>query len=188
MVGNLQEDIYIKQPEGFSDGTAKVYKLNKSLYGLKQAPSCWNTRFGAFLKKLGFEQSDADPCLFVLEKGLKKLLLSLYVDDGIAAATDESELSLFAEQLKSEFKVVIKPATYLLSFEIDQKSDGSIKLCQAVYTRKDRDQFGMSECRSCATPITSSEKTEANDKTEPVNFPYRSAVEAQMYLMTCIFS
>jgi hypothetical protein len=57
MYGNLQEEIYMKQPEGFSDGTAKVCKLNKSLYGLKQAPRRWNTRPRTFLKKLGFKQS-----------------------------------------------------------------------------------------------------------------------------------
>lgn len=184
LYGDLQEEIYMKQPEGFSDGTAKVCKLKKSLYGLKQAPRCWNTRLGTFLKKLGFKQSDADPCLFILEKGIKKLLLALYVDDGIVAATDESELSAFAENLKSEFKIVTKPATYFLGMEIDQKPDGSIKISQAAYTRKVLDQFSMSECRPCVTPIISSEKAEPNVSDEPVKFPYRSAVGALLYLMT----
>jgi hypothetical protein len=74
---------------------------------------------------------------------------------------------------------VIKPATYLLGIKIDQKSDGSIKVSQAAYTRKVLDKFGMSECRSCATiTITSSEKAVTNGSTQPVNFPYRSAVGA----------
>ena len=33
--GILQEDIYMKQPPGYEDGTNKVCKLLKSLYGLK---------------------------------------------------------------------------------------------------------------------------------------------------------
>ena len=102
--------------------------MKRSLYGLKQAPRCWNTRFGNFLKKLGFKQSEADPCLFMLERGTNKLILALYVDDGIVAATDECELSEFAERLRSEFKIMTKPATYFLGVEIDQKSDGSIKI------------------------------------------------------------
>lgn len=184
LYGGLQEEIYMKQPEGFSDETAKVCKLNKSLYGLKQAPRCWNARFGTFLKKHGFKQSDSDPCLFILERGKKKLLLALYVDDGIVAATDKDELSVFEEKLKSEFKIVTKPATYFLGIEIDQKSDGSIKIGQATYTRKVLNQFGMSDCRPCVTPIISSEKAESNDSDESVEFPYRSAVGALMYLMT----
>ncbi|GJS19133.1 retrovirus-related pol polyprotein from transposon TNT 1-94 [Tanacetum coccineum] len=38
--GNLQEDIYVSQPDGFvdPDNPNHVYKLKKALYGLKQAP------------------------------------------------------------------------------------------------------------------------------------------------------
>ena len=189
LYGDLTEEIYMKQPEGFSDNSDRVCKLKRSLYGLKQAPRCWNRRFGSYLQKLGFQQSDADPCLFILEKDSKKLLLALYVDDGIVAATDEHELLDLAAKLKSEFKIVTKPATYFLGVEINQRSDGSVKISQGAYTKKLLDQFGMSECRPCVTPIISSENTVVNEKvdsteTESVKFPYRSAVGALMYLMT----
>nr|GEZ63700.1 integrase, catalytic region, zinc finger, CCHC-type, peptidase aspartic, catalytic [Tanacetum cinerariifolium] len=38
--GNLREDVYVSQPDGFvdPDNPNHVYKLKKSLYGLKQAP------------------------------------------------------------------------------------------------------------------------------------------------------
>jgi hypothetical protein len=35
--GTLKEEIYMKQPDGFDDGTGKVCLLVKTLYGLKQA-------------------------------------------------------------------------------------------------------------------------------------------------------
>lgn len=35
--GDLNKEIYIEQPEVFSDGTKRVGKLNRAMYGLKQA-------------------------------------------------------------------------------------------------------------------------------------------------------
>ncbi|GKA13666.1 retrovirus-related pol polyprotein from transposon TNT 1-94 [Tanacetum coccineum] len=41
--GELKEEVYISQPEGFvdQDNPSHVYKLKKSMYSLKQAPHAW---------------------------------------------------------------------------------------------------------------------------------------------------
>lgn len=44
--GELTEEIYIKQPEGFMvKKENKVWKLVKPLYGLKQALKQWHEKF-----------------------------------------------------------------------------------------------------------------------------------------------
>ena len=40
--GNLKEEVYMLQPDGFGDRTSKVCRLIKTLYGLKQARREWN--------------------------------------------------------------------------------------------------------------------------------------------------
>ena len=49
--GNLSEDMYMTQPEGFtSKDSSKVCKLQKSIYGLTQEPRSWNNRFDETIK------------------------------------------------------------------------------------------------------------------------------------------
>ena len=57
--GELEEDIYMVQPEGFLSRGRKdiVCKLKRSLYGLKQAPRQWYKRFDAFMIANGFSRS-----------------------------------------------------------------------------------------------------------------------------------
>ena len=64
--GELQEEVYMKQPEGFAaQGKEKlVCKLRRSIYGLKQSPRCWNTVLNRKLKEMGFAQTAGDPCIY----------------------------------------------------------------------------------------------------------------------------
>ena len=40
--GILKEDIYMKQPEGYSNNTKRICKLLRTLYRLKQSRHNWN--------------------------------------------------------------------------------------------------------------------------------------------------
>ncbi|GJV66073.1 retrovirus-related pol polyprotein from transposon TNT 1-94 [Tanacetum coccineum] len=48
--GNLREEVYVSQPDGFVDPDKPnyVYKLKKALYGLKQAPRAWYDMLSSF--------------------------------------------------------------------------------------------------------------------------------------------
>jgi hypothetical protein len=49
--GELEEEVYIEQPEGFqlSENADYVCKLKKALYGIKQAPKAWYYRLDKYL-------------------------------------------------------------------------------------------------------------------------------------------
>ena len=50
--GDLEEEIYMEQPEGFQVKGKQdlVYRLRKSLYGLKQAPRQWYRKFESVME------------------------------------------------------------------------------------------------------------------------------------------
>jgi hypothetical protein len=54
--GELKEEVYVSQPEGFKvkGKEETVLKLSKALYGLRQAPRAWNTLLDRSMKQLGF--------------------------------------------------------------------------------------------------------------------------------------
>ena len=64
--GDLDEEIYMKQLEGFTIKGKKelVYKLKKSLYGLKQTPRMWYQKFDTYIQELGFVRSQVDHCVY----------------------------------------------------------------------------------------------------------------------------
>ena len=66
--GNLEEEVYIEQPDGFLLGEDPnvVCRLKKALYGLKQAPRAWYSRLDTYLiQSLGFKKGVVDSNLYI---------------------------------------------------------------------------------------------------------------------------
>lgn len=182
LYGSLNEEIYMNQPDGYSDGSKKVCRLKRSLYGLKQAPRCWNKCMVDYLKSIGFKQCDTDPCLFIRNHGNSKIILALYVDDGLVAATNQDDSEKFIRELKRRFKITIKKATYFLGLEIKEEN-GDIRVSQKHYAQKVLDRFGMSDCKPTTTPIQKDSLSELDKElVDSTTFPYREAVGALAYL------
>ncbi|GJW25722.1 putative ribonuclease H-like domain-containing protein [Tanacetum coccineum] len=76
--GNLREEVYVSQPDGFVDPDKPnyVYKLKKALYGLKQAPRAWYDMLSSFLISNDFSKGLVDPTLFIRREGKELLLIS----------------------------------------------------------------------------------------------------------------
>lgn len=72
--GDLDEDVYMEQPEGFvlTGNEKKVCKLIKSLYGLKQAPK---QNFDSFILSHCFKHNNAYKCII---QRLQKNMVLLY--------------------------------------------------------------------------------------------------------------
>ena len=97
--GDLEEEIYMKQLEGFIDDPSLVCKLRKSLYGLKQAPRSWYSKMDAFLITQKFERCKFDCNVYMKKKEGLLLLVVLYVDDLLITSSSIVGLSSIKSSL-----------------------------------------------------------------------------------------
>ena len=77
--GDLDEDVYMKQPEGFKPEGQEhlVCKLKKSIYGLKQASRQWYLKFDEVMKRQGFMKNQVDQCTYLKMSGSNFTILVL---------------------------------------------------------------------------------------------------------------
>nr|GFB63355.1 hypothetical protein [Tanacetum cinerariifolium] len=125
--GNLREDVYVSQPNGFvdPDNPNHVYKLKKALYGLKQAPRAWYDMLSSFLLSQDFYKGSVDPTLFIRKNGNDLLLVQIYVDDIIFAAPNLELCDLFANVMCSKFKMsMMGKISFFLGLQISQSPRG----------------------------------------------------------------
>ncbi|KRZ81564.1 Retrovirus-related Pol polyprotein from transposon TNT 1-94, partial [Trichinella sp. T8] len=170
----------------FDVKTAFLYGALKEevLYGLKQAPRCSNLRLVEFLRKQGLKQSTADPCLFARMKERSKLLVAIYVHDGIVASSDSDETEQFLAVMKKEFQIKQGPLDTFLGMGIKVLSDGSIFAGQQAYTRHILKRFRLDEANAVSTPAEINVSMEENEEHLSSNIPYSEAVGALMFSMT----
>jgi hypothetical protein len=90
--GNLIDDVYMTQPEGFVDPkhVGKICKLQMSIYGLKQVSQSWNLCFDEVVKGFGFIKSAV-------------VFLVLYVDDILPIGNDIPLMESVKSSLRKSF-------------------------------------------------------------------------------------
>ena len=114
----LKEEIYTPQPEGFDDGSGRVCRLLKACYGLKQAPLEFNNKISKCFLDLNMTQSISDPCLYI-SKGPKRLVLALYVDDGLIGGSSKEDIEHFLTALGKTFEIKSRPLDYFLGLHVE---------------------------------------------------------------------
>lgn len=106
--GELNDEIYMEQPEMFvkRGHEEKVCKLLKPLYRLKQSGREWYRKLDSYIMEIGGKRTSADPCVYVIGKDEKRLIIIIYVDDLILASKKMDRLENVKSKMKSTFKMV----------------------------------------------------------------------------------
>ena len=153
--GYLEEEIYMKQPPGFNNGSGRVCCLYRSIYGLKQAGNTWNVEFTNAMSSLDFCQLKMDYCIFDRQHGDTFAILLLWVDDIITITNSVEEARHVEKQLaeKFEIKSLGEPSLILGIQILCDCEAGTIMIRQEHYIESMLDKFGLKDINPVSTPV-----------------------------------
>ncbi|KAJ0712899.1 putative RNA-directed DNA polymerase [Helianthus annuus] len=184
--GDLDEEIYMKQPEGFvmPGNEHKVCKLVKSLYGLKQAPKQWHQKFDEVVLSNGFVLNQADKCVYSkFDDSRKGVIICLYVDDMLIFGTDQDQVDKTKKFLSSCFDMKdLGEAEVILGIRIKRENNG-ISISQSHYIEKILKKFNFHDSSPVSTPMDPAFKLSPNEGVAVSQLEYSRAIGSLMYAM-----
>lgn len=181
--GKLEEEIYLKQPPGFEQGS-KVCKLNKSLYGLKQAAKVWNQTLHEALTKIGFNQNSTDNCLYVWKQHGDIVYILVHVDDMLVTGSSDSVTAKLMLAVGECFEITnLGGVTHYLGIDVARDNNGKFEISQSRYIDKIIEETGLTNAKPAKYPLNTGhfkmESPELHD-----NHEYRKLIGMLLYLTT----
>jgi len=178
----LTEDIYIKPPERYNNGSNQGYwKLKKALYGLKQAGRQWNDELNNSLLDMNFRRLVSEPCIYIKENEAKEIIciITVYVDDILIIGKDKDVLFV-KDQIKEKYKIKdIGEVDFVIGIKFEKVSNGYI-LHQRGYLNELLKKCNLTRCN----PTRNTKPVEdTNLRSKSYNeTTYRSAIGNLLYL------
>lgn len=181
--GQLDEEVYLKQPPGFIDPKFPdyVWKLEKSLYGLRQSPLAWHKEYHHVLLKLGFQQLKSEACIYHNRE--LEILLGVFVDDFLLICRSLPTLNKLKQDLSSHWKIKdLGEVKHFIGLNVERNWDeGTITIHQEKYIKEILHRFGMEESHPLSTPMEPGLKLETPEDLD-TSHPYREAIGALIFL------
>jgi uncharacterized protein YuzE len=169
--GVLQEEIYMKQPEGCGDGTDRVCRSVKTLYGLKQAGHEWNKQLDAKLRKHGYKQLLSDPCAYIRWDRNDFAIITIWVNDLLLFALSDNMMDHIKDVLRLEWEVTdLGEPSKIIGIEITHTAN-AISISQQKYIESILRKEGMEDTNPVGMPMDPNVKISPNPK---LNEPNRS--------------
>ena len=170
--GDLQEDVYMKQPLGFESASPNlVCKLQKTLYGLKQAPRSWFQNLSSTLQSLAFYTTKSDTSLFVKFMPSYTIYVLIYVDEIIITGSSKHEVTTLISQLSECFALKdLDHIHYFLGIEVTYLQNADLLLSQSKYITDLLRHTNMLSTNPLPTPMESTLRLQ-QDASSAMNDP-----------------
>ena len=189
--GELEETVYMKQPEGYHQGGPNIVcRLKKSLYGLRQAPRAWYLKLKKELLAHDFTIASADPGLWIVERLESQVYLLVYVDDILLASACKAAITEVEDICGKIFEVrKMGEAHFFLGMEIIRnRKAGTLKITQEKYIKGLLEKYDMLACKPKTLPVAANTKLKKGGEEDGLDtsiYPYMELVGALLHCVVC---
>jgi hypothetical protein len=143
--GQIDQEIWVKPPEGMGIAKGMYCRLLKSLYGLKQAPRIWQKMLSEVFIGLSFKQLRTDSAVYILrypeDKGTPTIIIT-HVDD-IAIYGSRLRINWVKKELSRKFEMQdLGPISFYLGMKIERdRARRRLVLSQRAFAEKITKEF-----------------------------------------------
>jgi hypothetical protein len=183
--GNLEEEVFIEQPEGFqlTDNQDYVCKLKKQLYGLNKTPRAWYSILDKYLQQQGFKKGTTYNNIYIKIDNAEMMIIVVYMDDIIFGSNNDKMSQNFAEEMQEEFEMsMLGEFSFFLGLHITQTRKG-IFISQTKYFREMLKKFEMEDCKLVSTPMVNGCNLNKEDESKETDQSmYMSMIDNLLYV------
>jgi Reverse transcriptase (RNA-dependent DNA polymerase) len=182
--GDIEEEIYMKQPVGFENGK-QVCRLKKSLYGLKQSARAWNKVFNDVVVAFGFVQSEVDRCLYSFTRNNDVCYLIVHVDDILVASNNENLIGDFKYHLGKYFEMKdMGNVKHFLGIDVNRDKEGNFSISQSQYIGDIVENAGLNDGKISKFPLMTGYFRHHDENYLESNDEYRKLIGKLLYIST----
>jgi hypothetical protein len=191
---DLTKTVYLRQPQGFHDGTHRVWRLLKALYGLPEAMALWNDYLRKVLKKFHLQPLAVEKMIYYGHRGPNLIAVGTQVDDLYVACNNPKLAQSLLTYLNKFFTVNdLGPLKFTLGIELEfDYAQGTVAMNQNGYKRRVLEFAKVTGCTTKPTPlpigyqieVPAKDSVPSADELESMrNYPkYRSVLQKLNYV------
>lgn len=156
LYGTLPEHqrVYLRCPDAVEIAADECLQCIMGIYGLRQSPRLFNEHLDKVLSKLGYKQSQSDPCLYFRRANDEFSLLAVVVDDILHVCSSEAVAARFVQQMESTYRMKHLGVPALMVGIRISVSPATIRLDQRHYIAHLVASFKQTDCAPVAVPAS----------------------------------